>query len=352
MREYSNVVRRRGINVMKIKLAFTGTGYIAKIHARAAQRIEDVELTAVVNHRPESMAAFAQEFGIPRQYATIHDLLAAGDVDAISINTPNYLHAPETIAALEAGAHVMVEKPMAMNAAEAAAMIQAGDISGAKLMVAHCWRFDDEVLWLKNQVDAGVLGKIIRTKGYGVHANWGPGGWFTRKEYAGGGAMADMGIHALDTVRFLLGDPNPVSVYADIGIYYGDYDVDDTGVILVNWDNNVVSYLESGWWQPHMDGPEAATQLYGTGGFGGIYPTVLKLPDKDNETVEEVNPGYPHPRPEHCPQSMYDAQLAYFIQCIRQDSTPIPGGMEGWVNMKIVDAVYESAKTGEVVHLE
>ena len=332
---------------MTLKLAFTGTGYIAKIHAQAAEKLEGVEITAVVNHRPESRQAFAKQFNIPRQYDTIADLLAAGDVDAVSINTPNYLHAPESIAALEAGVAVMVEKPMAMNAAEAKAMLAASQTSGAVLMVAHCWRFDDEVLWLKEQV--GRLGSIIRTKGYGVHANWGPGGWFTQSKLAGGGALADMGIHALDTVRFLLGDPQPVSVYAKIGTFYTDFDVDDTGVILVNWENGTTSYLESGWWQPHMDGPEASTQLYGRSGFAQLFPTHLSLPDPAADTVDTVNPGFPHPRPEHCPQIMYDNQLAYFIDCIRQNRTPNPGGAEGLVNMKIVDAAYESARTGKVV---
>ena len=84
----------------------------------------------------------------------------------------------------------------------------------------------------------GRLGKIIRTKGYGVHALWGPSGWFTEARYAGGGAMADVGVHALDTARFLLGDPQPVSVYARIGTYYTKQDVDDTGILIVNWDND------------------------------------------------------------------------------------------------------------------
>ncbi|MFQ5435296.1 MAG: Gfo/Idh/MocA family protein, partial [Anaerolineae bacterium] len=121
---------------MTLKLAFTGTGYIAKIHALAAQKLEGVALTAVVNHRPESRRTFAGQFGIPRQYTTITDLLADGDVEAVSINTPNYLHASEAIAALAAGVHVMVEKPMAMNAAAASAMLAASKKSGAVLMVA------------------------------------------------------------------------------------------------------------------------------------------------------------------------------------------------------------------------
>ncbi|HIQ06328.1 MAG TPA: Gfo/Idh/MocA family oxidoreductase [Anaerolineae bacterium] len=110
---------------MTIKLAFVGTGYVAKIHATAAQKLNDVQLAAVVNHRQESMAKFAKQFDIPRQYTRLEDLLADGGVDAMSINTPNYLHAPQTIIALNAGVHVMVEKPIAMNAGEAKAMLEA-----------------------------------------------------------------------------------------------------------------------------------------------------------------------------------------------------------------------------------
>jgi predicted dehydrogenase len=336
---------------MTLKLAFAGTGYINKIHARAARRIDGVELTAVVNHRPESMDAFADEFGIPNRYTKIEALIAEDQVDAIVISTPNYLHAPQSIAALEAGIHVMVEKPMAMNAGEAESMCEESQKSGHVLMVAHCWRFDEEARWLKQQVDDGRLGKIIRTKGYGVHSNWGPGGWFTQAKYAGGGAMADMGIHALDTARFLLGDPLPTSVFARIGTYYGDYDVDDTGVVIVNWENGVTSYIESGWWQPHMDGPEAATQLYGTKGFGQIYPTLLEIPDPINEKLDVIDEGFPFPRAKHCPQIMYDNQLAYFVQSIREDKTPVPGGLEGLINMKIVDAAYQSSRTGQVVNI-
>lgn len=332
---------------MPLKLAFTGTGYIAKVHAASAKKLTDAELVAVVNHQPESMQAFAQEFGISRQHATIAELLKAGGVDAVVISTPNYLHAPEAIAALKAGVHIMVEKPMAMNAAEAKAMVEASHDSGAVLMVAHCWRFEPEVLWLRERVRAGQLGKIIRTKGYGVHVNWGPSGWFVQKEFAGGGALADMGIHAIDTARFLMGDPQPISVYARLGTHYKNFDVDDTGVLLVNWDNGATSYIESGWWQPHADSAEAGTQLYGSLGLGQLFPTGLRLlGDK------RVESGFPHPRGDHANQAMYDAQLTYFAQCIREKRAPNPGGLDGWTNMKVVDAAYESARTGQVVEIK
>ena len=331
-----------------MKFAITGAGYIAAIHARAVQNC-GAQVTAVVEKYSDKSAAFAQEFGISRQYSTVEELFSDGGADAMVIGTPNFLHAPQTLAALKAGIPVMVEKPMAMNATEAELMLSASRKSGAALMVAHCWRFDQDVLWLKAQVPR--IGSVFRTKGYGVHTHWGPAGWFTQKKLAGGGALADMGIHALDTARFLLGDPQPVSVYARIGTYYQDFDVDDTGVTIVNWEDGTVSYIESGWWQTHSDGAEAATQLYGQKGFGQLFPTLLELPIPEKEQVEIVKSGFKFPRKDHCPQSMYDAQMAHFIRSINDKTVPIPGGLEGLVNMKVVDAAYRSARTGKVVEI-
>ena len=336
---------------MTLRIAFAGTGHASRVHARAARSIAGLELVGIVNHRHDSRAEYAAQFGIDRQYRTVEALLAEGDVDILSVNTPNYLHAPQAMAALEAGIHVMVEKPMALDATESEAMRRASEKTGAKLMVAHCWRFDDEVNWLKRQIDAGKLGKVLRTRGCGVHVNWGPGGWFVEARYAGGGALADMGVHAIDTARYLLGDPQPISVYARIATDYTDYDVDDSGTIWINWADGAMSIVESGWWWPHADGPEASTQLYGTAGFGQLFPTRLEIPDRAAETVETVDPGYPPVREEHCPQEMYDRQLAHFIDCIREDRTPKPGAAEGLVNMRIIDAALKSSHTGELVRL-
>jgi predicted dehydrogenase len=328
-----------------MNIAFAGAGYITNIHAQAASVQQGVELVALVNRSSPKANALAQKYGITQQFETVDQLLAAGGVDALVVGTPNYLHAAQTIAALNAGVHVMVEKPMAMNALEAHQMMEASERSGAILMVAHCFRFDPEVIWLRQQVKLGRLGKIIRTKGYGVHQLWGPSGWFTQGRYAGGGAVADMGVHALDTVRFLLGDPQPVSVYARIGTYYTKSDVDDTGILIVNWDNGVVSYIEAGWWQPHTDGQNAATQLYGDKAFGQIFPTYIQ----DHEIKED--PGFTYPRVQHMPQSLYNDQMGYFINCIRNKITPSPGAVEGWTNMKVIDAAYRSAKIGGAVRV-
>lgn len=332
-----------------MKIAIAGAGYIAAIHARAVKN-NSGEVTAVIGKFTDKRVEFARRFRIKQQYGTVEEALEVANFDALVIGTPNFLHAPQALAGLTAGLAVMVEKPMGMNSAECQKMAEASLKYGVPLMVGHCWRFDQDVQWLKEQ--APRLGKIIRTKSYGVHTNWGPGGWFTQKQLAGGGALVDMGIHAMDTARFLLGDPQPVSVYAKIGTYYKNFDVDDTGLILVAWENGVTSYIESGWWQPHSDGPEAATQLYGEKGFGQLFPTLLEIPDPQTQKPEILKAGFKFPRKEHCLQSMYDAQMKYFMQCVESRQTPIPGWEEGLINMKILDAAYVSSSTGRIVDLK
>ena len=335
--------------MMPIKLAFAGTGF-NKIHAAAAIQA-GAELIAVVNHKTDSMEKFAAEFHIQRQYSNIADLLHDGGVDAMVVCTPNYLHCEQTLAALEAGLHVMVEKPMAMNADEARQMADAGQRTGKALMVAHCFRFDPEVMWIREQVAAGRIGRVIRTKGSGVHVNWGPGGWFTQKKFAGGGAMADMGVHALDTVRYLLGDPQPLNVFAKISTEYGSYDVDDTGIVMIEWDNGTNTYFECGWRQTHADQPNAGTQLYGEAGFASVFPTRIETPNNNLDGIDIDTGGFLEERPETLSLQKYQNQMSYFLQCINEGLEPSPGGSHGYGNMRIIDAAYESSKTGKVVSL-
>ena len=299
------------------------------------------------------MAQFAKEYHIPRQYLQLSDLLQDGGVDALIVSTPNYLHAEQTIAGLEAGLHVLVEKPMAANAAEARSMLDTAQKTGRLLMVGHCFRFDPETVWLREQLSGGKIGTILRTRGTSIHVNWGPGGWFTQKKYAVIGAMGDMGIHGLDTSRFLLGDPLPVSVYAKISTEYGNYDVDDTGMLMVNWDNGASSIIEFGWWQPHANQANAGTQLYGKKGFASLFPTLLETPvtGPDGISTHTDHGGFSEERGEQASLQKYDAQINYFINCIEQNQTPSPGGLEGWINMQIVDAAYESSRTGKIVKI-
>ena len=198
-------------------------------------------------------------------------------------------------------------------------------------MVAHCWRFHPDVRRLKERIDRGELGEIVKTRGYGVHAGWGPEGWFTDPGLAGGGALMDMGVHAIDTARFLLGDPSPARVQAVIGTRYADgrYAVDDDAVVLVTWSNGTNTVIESGWWQPHLAGLEADTEVYGTAGYARVWD------------FTEGPPGY-----EHCAQPMYSAQMAEFLEAIRDGREPRPNGEDGAAVMRVVEDAYRSAREG------
>jgi len=308
-----------------VRVALFGCGWIQDFHARAVQACGG-EVVAVANHREESALAFAERHGIARVTTDWETLASAPDVDAGVVATPNALHAPQSIALLEAGKHVMVEKPMAMTVAECDAMIAASRASGASLMVAHCWRFHDDVRAIRERIASGELGEVVKTRGYGVHAGWGPSGWFAQRALAGGGALPDMGVHAIDTARFLLGDPEPGRVCATVGTRYGTYDVDDDAIVLISWSNGTNSIVESGWWHPHKEGLEAETEVYGTGGYARIFPR------------EEPSEDY-----EHCTQPMYTAQMGEFLGAIAEGRPPRPSGEDGRVVMRIVEDAYASA---------
>jgi len=333
----------------KIRIAIIGTGYIADYHARGLQALADVDIAIAVDTRIEAAQKFAEKYHIEEAVSDALTIAGRDDIDAVVIGIPNKYHAPYAIDFLKNGKDVFLEKPMAMNSKEGEEIIKVAGATKQIVMVGHMWRFDTEVNHIKEVVSSGKLGKIIKTKGYGIHENWGPSGWFAQKELAGGGALADMGVHAIDTVRYILGDPKPASVYAQIGTHYGDYDVDDSGIIVITWDNGTTSIIESGWWHPHMDGPEAGTRLFGTEGYASVFPTFLKY------KVEEIPGEFKAPMParsEHCDQVIYDRQMEHFIDCIRTRKEPAPGSKEGQIVLNIVDAAYMSSQKKEVVTFE
>jgi predicted dehydrogenase len=312
-----------------VRVALIGSGWIQDFHARGVFAYPGAEVLAVANHREESARALAERHGIPEVTTDWRSLVGRSDVDAVVVATPNALHAEQSVAFLEAGTHVLVEKPMAVSVAECDVMIAAAHASGASLMVAHCWRFRDEVIAMRDRVAAGEFGEVVKTRGYGVHEAWGPKGWFVDPALAGGGALVDMGVHAIDTVRFVLGDPAPDRVCAAVGTRYGTYAVDDDAILLIGWSNGTNSVVESGWWHPHKEGMEADTEVYGTEGYARIFPR------------EEPYEGY-----DHSAQPMYTAQIREFLGAIEESRSPRPSGEDGRVVMQVVERAYASASGG------
>jgi predicted dehydrogenase len=309
-----------------VRVALIGSGWIQDFHARGVLAFPGAELVAVANHREESARTLAERYAISRVTTDWRALTEGDAIQAVIVATPNALHAEQSIAFLEAGKHVLVEKPMAVSVAECDAMIDASRRGGASLMVAHCWRFHPDVIAMRDRIAAGVLGEIVKTRGYGVHAGWGPKGWFVDPALAGGGALVDMGVHAIDTARFVLGDPIPERVCAAVGTRYGTYSVDDDGILLIGWSNRTNSVVESGWWHPHKEGMEADTEVYGTKGYARVFPR------------EEPSEDY-----DHTSQLMYTAQMHEFLSAIEQARAPRPSGDDGRVVMEVVERAYASA---------
>jgi predicted dehydrogenase len=309
------------------RLALLGCGWVADMHARAAAACGN-EVVGVANHRLESAQRFASEHGIARVTTDWESLISEPDVDVVVVCTPNSLHAPQSIAALAAGKHVFCEKPMATSAADGEAMLAAAAQHDRLLLILHPWRHHDAVIAVRDAVAAGELGSVVRTHGYGVHADWGPGGWFVDPALAGGGALVDMGIHAIDTARFLLGEPHPKRVLASIATAYGSYAVDDEALLLIEWEGGARSLVESGWWQPHLGGYEADTEVYGTSGYRRIW-------------AREQAPGYVH-----ADVGLFIAQMRDALRRVDAWQPGMASPDNGLVALRICELAYASARAG------
>ncbi|MFO8058564.1 MAG: Gfo/Idh/MocA family oxidoreductase [bacterium] len=332
----------------KVRVAIVGTGFIGDYHAQAIRNVGGAEIVAACGRTRESSRDFAQRYGAPHWTIKAHSLARRDDVDAVIIGIPNKYHAPYSIAMMEGGKDVLIEKPLAMTVTEGNKIISAAKKHKRVAMTGHMWRFDNEVCYIRNVIKSGRLGEVVKTKGYGIHVNWGPPGWFVDRKLAGGGSLPDMGVHAIDTARYIMGDPKPKRVYAMTGAFYGSYNVDDTAVLMITWQNGATSMVESGWWQPHADGPEAATRLFCTKGYASLFPTELNLSVEGH--AGKFVPPMPE-REEHCDQGMYDRQMLHFLDCVRKRKTPSPGLEEGQAVMKIVEAAYKSSRNGQAVKL-
>ena len=359
-------------------VALIGAGYIAAYHGQGVVDCKDAELRYVVSHSGTSGDRLVRLLGVGESVTELDQVLRDPEVEAVFVASPNGLHARHAVAALEAGKAVLVEKPMAADLAGAHRMVRAAEKTGGYLHVGHMWRYDIEATRIHDEIGNGAIGKVYRTVSYGAHERWGPSGWFSDARLSGGGALVDMGVHAIDTARYLLGDPEPISVYARISTEHSAAGVDDTGLIVITWQNGIVSTIESGWWQPRVEAPEAATRLYGTAGFASLFPTYWESIDlqgprgEDGEYPDpsQIKPEFP-PRREHCDQRIYTAQVQNFVAAAgahRQrslrggkvgetdgKSAAVPASRQPWepgiTVMRIIDAAYKSAETKEVIHL-
>lgn len=291
---------------------------------------------------------FEPLYKIKKGYTDYRELIKDPDVDIVSVCTPNKFHYPIAKTALENGKHVLVEKPMTLNYEEAKDLLDLAGKKGRLLAVGQVWRFHSHIQYAKGIIKTGILGDIVKLKGYGIHEDWIPTeGWFIDPELAGGGALIDMGIHPIDTIRFLLEGASVTRVYADMTTVYGDYEVEDVGVVQMKFSNEALAIVEFGWGNPHKDGVESSVQIFGTKGYMRVFPTAIKYMINDVKGVFK-----PNLEEGHLTKELYVKEAKHFIDSVLGEAQCIISGEEGAKTMKVVDAAYLSNKEGKVVRLQ
>ena len=261
----------------KLRVGILGCGKVAQVRHipeyAANKNAELVGFYDLVYERAESMAA---QYG-GRAFATAKELIECPEIDAVSICTANNAHAEMTVAALKAGKHVLCEKPMATALEECESMVFESERSGKKLMVAHNQRFMQEHVKAKQLLDAGAIGKVLTFRtcfGHGGPDAWsvdsGTANWFFDKRRSAFGAVADLGIHKTDLVRFLLGSEvaEVKALTATLDKTYADgsfVDVEDNAVCLYKMENGVVGTVTASW--TYYGEEDNSTVLYGTEGI-------------------------------------------------------------------------------------
>ena len=339
---------------IKIRVAVIGCGSISKHrHIPEYAGNPNVELVAFVDPVIERAEAFAQQHG-GKAFADVDAMLAEIKPDAVSVNTPNYLHAPISVKAANAGAHVLVEKPMAVTDEEAAGMIEAAKTNGVKLMVAHNQRFMPPHVKAKQILESGVLGMVLtfRTSfGHPGPEGWsvdGAGSWFFRKEEAIMGAMGDLGVHKSDLIRWLLDDE-----VAEIGAFVGTLHkegtkIDDNANCVLRMESGIIGSLVASW--TYYKGEDNSTILWCEKGVMkiGTHPDDQVIVELRDDTVEKYKVGAISTNDKQETSGVIDA----FVNSIVTDTAPPVPGEEGRKSLKVILSAFESQDTGRFVRIQ
>ncbi len=346
-----------------LKVGVIGVGGIAATHFPGWHNSPHTELVALADMSSEVLARVAKEQNVSRTYAKTEDLINDPDIDIIDICTPSAYHAPLSIAALEAGKHVICEKPLAPKPADIQAMIQARDKSGKLLMTAQHFRFSGAARSLKAEIDTGVLGEVYHARSWMLRRNWlpvGPG--FSMKKNSGGGPCIDIGVHILDLTLWMMGNPKPITVsgvtqdflskqagaFSAWGGAVPDYfDVEEFAAAFVRFENGATLILEVSWLLHHATrGEDMQMWLYGTKG-GSNWPK-NELLSANNATRQLLNTQLQN---EDDLGEAHAAECMEFAKAIAEGRpSPVPPEQSLDV-MTILDGLYRSAEQRREVAL-
>ncbi|MFE5323653.1 Gfo/Idh/MocA family protein [Paenibacillus sp. NPDC056579] len=352
----------------KLNIGIIGAGSISELHLQAYQKMgQAVQIYAICDLNLARAQEKADKYGATQVYDDYHKLLADPAIDAVSICTWNNTHAEISIAAVKAGKHVLVEKPLCRTVEEALEVQKAVRESGKVLQVGFVRRYDNNAQLMKRFIDNGELGDIYYAKASCIRRLGNPGGWFADKERSGGGPLIDIGVHVIDICWYLMGRPKVVSVtgntYRKLGnrghvqnlSFYkaADYDasqntVEDMANALVRFENGASLMIDVSF-TLHAKQDETTVKLFGDKGGLELEPAMALVSEK-HDTILNITPQTDQKGLNVT--VAFQNEIRFFIDSCNTGKEPVSPVEDGVELMKILCGIYESAETGREVRYE
>jgi predicted dehydrogenase len=351
----------------KVRIGIIGVGQIGKNHLRKYQSMDSVEVVAASDVNSAELSRVADEFGIPNTYSEFRELLKRDDIQAVDVCMHNNLHAPATIAGLEAGKHVFCEKPIAGSYTDGKAMVAAAAATGNMLSIQLATLFAKETKVAKRLIDDGQLGRIYHARSTGYRRRGRPfvDGYgtdnFVKKEVASGGALFDMGIYHIARMLYLLGLPEVERVsgktYQETGMYAdrrasSGYNVEELGMGLVRCAGNVtLDIIEA--WAVHLDAFEGSYVLGADGGIRldpfSFHTTMSDVEMEASVSLDSADTRWHRVREN---EDAYDSPQEHWAAVLQERAEHLPTAELALKTMLISEGIYLSDKLGREVTVE
>jgi predicted dehydrogenase len=348
-----------------LKIGVIGAGQIAYNHCGEIQSYPDAKVVAVADVSEERRTRLQRACGAEMSFSDAKELARTKGIDAVTVALPNKLHADVSLAALESGKHVLLEKPMAMNLQEAQAVSEAAHRNNRILMLGMNQRFTRQSQTIKALVERGEMGEIYHAKAFWYRRTGTPkfGTWFCRKDMAGGGALLDIGVHLLDLCLHLMANFQPESVSGSVYTKFGNrglgegswgmsdkdgtlFDVDDFATAFIKMQNGATVSLDVSWAIHQKEENFHNVQLFGADGGAGTFPPELYRSAQDGGEYHVVTPKNVPLKYPHCSRfhNWLDAILGKDQIEVTLD--------EALTVQKILDGIYASHESGHEVRFQ
>lgn len=336
---------------MSLNWGIIGAGKIAERQmVTAIGQASGQRLVAVMKRKLAQAQAFADRHGVANAYDSSAGLLANPDVQAVYVATPPHLHAAQTIAAAQAGKHVLCEKPLALDSRQAQQMIDACRANGVRLMVCYYQRYNSRHQQIRELLATGAIGQVTAVRlNFSDYFPPTPGFWHHNPAISGGGVLMDLGVHCVDLLHFLCGEVT--EVMAMIDTLAADSPVEDTATLLLKLDKGAQAVITSHWSTANFE-PQQSNGLEICGTLGTIQAAPILAKDSSGTLrliteagVQDfgVGPGGLQP---------HVALLEDFAGTIGIGApSPIPGE-EGLAGLRVIEAAHRSARTGTRIILD